>query len=296
MCELKFGTMLQDLGIDHEKDAPLSRHTTMRVGGPARWLVTPRTQEELSAVVRAARDEKLEVNILGGGANLLVSDDGVAGVVVRTAGLTWCRFEDDGVAAGAGVSFPRLVRECTARGLGGLEGLCGIPGTLGGALVMNAGGRHGELAPLVDWVDVLSDDGSVQRQEASKLSFGYRRSSLYGRVVVGGRLKLTPGDAERLLSRYREVLTAKEATQPLSARSAGCLFKNPDGQSAGALIDGCGLKGFQVGGARISEIHANFVVNDGEAKASDILELAAAVRDRVFDRTKIELELEVKVW
>lgn len=296
MCESHFETLLREREIEHERQAPLGRFTTMRVGGPARWLVTPKSQEELSAVVMAARTEGLEVHILGGGANLLVRDEGVDGVVIRTSGMTWCRFEDDGVAGGAGVSFPRLVRESVARGLGGIESLCGIPGTLGGALVMNAGGRFGDLAPHVDWVDTLGDDGAIERLPGTAIAFGYRQSSLAGRVVVGGRLKLSSTDPEPLMSRYREVLTAKEATQPLSARSAGCLFKNPGGQSAGELIDRCGLKGFVVGGARVSEVHANFVVNDGAAKASDVIDLATAVRDRVFDRTKVELELEVKVW
>lgn len=276
-------------------DVPLAPYTTFGVGGPARVLAQPQRVEDLVAAIGYARDEGLPFRVLGGGSNLLIPDEGFDGVVVRTRGLRRRTFFENGVEVEGGASFSLLVKESVDRGLRGIEALCGIPGTVAGALAMNAGGRHGEIEDVVEWVDVL-DDGAVRRLARREIEFRYRDSSLKGRVILSCRLRLEPGDPVTLAARRREVQSAKEATQPLTARTAGCMFRNPPGGSAGRMIDECGLKGARAGGARISPMHANFIVNDGGATAREIESLAELARSRVFDRFGVRLEDEVIRW
>jgi UDP-N-acetylmuramate dehydrogenase len=289
-------TYLAQRGVPARAGASLAPMTTFGLGGTARVVALPERIEQVVDAIHGAQMEGLPVRILGGGSNLVVSDAPFDGVVVRMRRLRARRFFADGVEAEAGVSFPLLVKETVERGLGGIETLCGIPGTMGGILAMNAGGRHGEIKDVVEWVDVLESDGSVRRLGRGEIVFGYRFSSLREKVVLGCRLRLAPGDPSVLARRRREIQEAKEASQPLHERTAGCMFRNPAGGSAGRLIEEAGLKNARRGGARISPVHANFIVNEGNATAHDVLSLAEAARDEVRGRFGVTLEYEVVVW
>ncbi len=281
-----FASFLRERGIPARRDEPMARCTTLKVGGPADFLVEPRGDEELSAVFRAAAECGLPVRLLGGGANLLVRDEGVRGAVVRLANLN----RRDGDRVEAGHSLPRLVRQTLAEGLGGLDGLAGVPGTVGGAIRMNAGGRHGEIGSVVRYVDVMTPAGEFRRVPRSEAGFRYRGNGLDGDVVVAAGLDLRPDPEAR--GRYEAVMAEKRKSQPLDRPSAGCVFKNPPGMHAGRIIDACGLKGTRVGGARVSERHANFIVNEGGAAASDVFRLIDLIREKA----PVPLELEVQVW
>jgi UDP-N-acetylmuramate dehydrogenase len=281
-----FDAFLMERRISVRVDEPLGPYTTMKVGGPADYFVEPRSPEELAAAFRAARECELPVRILGSGANLLIRDEGVRGVVVRLTHLT----RRDGLHVEAGYTFAKLVKETAAEGLSGLECLAGIPAHVGGAIRMNAGGRHGETAAAVAYVDVMTPAGELRRLTKDQVGFRYRGTGLGDAVVVAAGFDLRP--AEGIGERYNDVLRQKKSSQPLGTHNAGCMFKNPPGGQAGRIIDECGLKGLRVGNAHVSEKHANFIENDGGATAADILRLVDQIRARV----PVPLELEVLVW
>ncbi len=281
-----FDTFLTERGIPVRLDEPLGPYTTMKVGGPADYFVEPRSPEDLAATFRAARECDVPVRILGSGANLLVRDEGVRGVVVRFTHLN----RREGLHVEAGYNFAKLVKETAAEGLGGLECLAGIPATVGGAIRMNAGGRHGETATAVKYVDVMTPDGEIRRLTRDQVGFRYRGTNLGAGVVLAAGFELNP--AGGLRERYEEVLALKKSSQPLGTHNAGCMFKNPPGGSAGRIIDECGLKGVRVGNAHVSERHANFIENDGGATATDILKLIELIQSKAPQ----PLELEVLVW
>jgi UDP-N-acetylmuramate dehydrogenase len=281
-----FDTFLTERGIPVRLDEPLGPYTTMKVGGPADYLVEPRSPEDLAATFRAARECDLPVRILGSGANLIVRDEGVRGVVVRFTHLN----RRNGLHVEAGYNFSKLVKETAAEGLGGLECLAGIPAHVGGAIRMNAGGRHGETAASVKYVDIMSPDGELRRLSREQVGFRYRGTALGDAVVLAAGFDLHPADGIR--ERYEEVLSQKKSSQPLGTHNAGCMFKNPPGGSAGRIIDECGLKGLRVGNAHVSERHANFIENDGSATAADILRLVELIQSKA----PVPLELEVWVW
>lgn len=279
-------------------DEPLSRHTTFRIGGPADCYLEVRSREETAALMRLAREQKLPVLFLGWGSNLLALDGGVRGVVARLRGdfekvefLEGCR-----VRSGAGVRIPSLVSLCAERGLSGHEPLVGVPGTVGGALVMNAGTRELEIGILVREVEVL-DEGSLQpkRLSDSGLHFEYRASNLEGRVVLSCVLQLKPGDKVDIIKRVRQYQRKRLQTQPIHTYNVGSTFKNPPGQFVAQLIERAGLKGTACGGARVSPLHANFIENFAKASASDVLELVRRVRAKIKADFGVELELEMKV-
>ena len=292
-----FDAFLRERDVPVRPGHPLASGTTFRIGGPARWLVEPATPDQAAATLRAARECDIPIRLLGGGSNLLVRDAGVDGAVLRLnrlASMTWGT--DGSATVEGGASLPRLVKEATRRGLSGLEGLTGVPGSVAGALVMNAGGRHGEIGPAVRWVDVLDPDGTPRRLSREEAGFRYRDSDLRGRIVLGARLELAAADPSALASRYDEIMRDKKETQPLGRPNAGCIFKNPAGEKAGRLIDECGLKGAREGAARVSRKHANFIVNEGRALADDVLSLIDRVRGDVLARRGVTLELEILVW
>ncbi len=274
--------------------------TWFGVGGGADALVTPQSVDDLRAAIREHDPALGPVRVLGDGANLLVCDDGVDGLVIDTSALASVEWIDTGVHAGAGAGLPKLVTEACRRGLGGLEGLGGVPASLGGAVRMNAGGAFGEIAETIRSVRVVDMQGNEHTLKTSELEFGYRRSNLSGLIVVGAELTLPSADPQALRSRLKEVMAHKKDAQPLAARSAGCVFKNPDvdGErvSAGRLIDKAGLKGERIGGASVSERHGNFVVVEEGATASHVLALIDRVRARVLDESGVELEQELVVW
>jgi len=290
---------LSDLADICQADAPLCEHTWYGLGGPARWLFTPRDEQELSAVVVRCREEGVCWRVLGRGANVLVSDEGFDGAVIKLVGPAWeeVRFDGTCVHAAAGVDFPKLVRMTVEQALLGLENLAGIPGTVGGVIRMNAGGRHGCIGQYVDRVRVMESDGQRGARSAAELGFGYRSSRLDADIVTHATFALEPGDPVAGLAHHREIWTEKAASQPpVAARSAGCIFKNPSGQAAGKLIDEAGLKGQRCGAAEVSTRHGNFIVAHPGATAGDVLHLIGLVKERVRKSTGLELELEIEVW
>lgn len=289
-----------------QRDAPIP--TWFHIGGRADRLARPGSHEDL---VRCLEMDP-ELVVLGEGANLLVDDAGMDRLVVSLQGGAFQRVEYDPsglVRAGAGVALPRLINDCVRRGLSGIESLAGIPATLGGAAVMNAGGAFGELASAVRTVFAVDRAGREHAFGRELIDFGYRRSRLNHLVVTGVELALTLGDAESCRAELRRCMDYKVSTQPLKDKSAGCVFKNPtllddlcdmgvEGQrvSAGMLIDRAGCKGMRVGGASVSEVHANFFVVGPDALARDVVDLMGRVRQRVIDVFGVALDREVVLW
>lgn len=289
-------------------DAPLAPLTTFRVGGPADVLVETVSADELAAVVKVVREAGVSLTVLGGGSNVLVADGGIRGVVVRPRGGEIRLVAPGVVRADAPVTINGLVRWTITRGLGGLEAWAGTPGTVGGAVYGNAhwGGRN--IGDLVDGAALVGRDGCLVCVSAAEMGFAYDQSRLQetGEVLLWATFRLTAGrDPAELRHTARASLAYRKRTQPLAMPSAGCIFRNPDPArdripegmpaSAGALIDRAGLKGRRIGGAVVSGVHANFIVNDGSATAADILRLAARCRETVREHLGVTLELEIVV-
>jgi len=247
--------------------------------------------------VRAAK-ENVPLKVLGAGANVLVRDDGFDGVVVRLDQPEFRSVTRHGneLECGAGVDLMPLTKWCSAEGLSGLEGMAGIPATVGGAVRMNAGGRDHEFSSVVRDVRVLGSDGAIETWSANRLGFAYRYSDLGDRIVLSARLGLAEDDPQRVRRKHDEYFEFKKRSQPLADKSAGCIFKNPNGQSAGALIDRAGLKGLSSGNARVSQRHANFIVAGAGATATDVLRLIDMIRDRVRQLFDTQLEVEIDIW
>jgi UDP-N-acetylmuramate dehydrogenase len=274
---------------------PMSRHTTMKVGGVADLLVIPGDVEGLRRVMVAAHRTGLPVMILGG-SNVVVQDGGIPGVVVKLSRLNQIRSAGDGrMVAEAGVLLPRLARAAARLGLSGLEFAIGIPGTVGGSIVMNAGTREGELAPLIESVMLMRPDGELLTLGREAVRFRYRHSDLPSGCVVSATFALTPAPTTKIESTMTRMLNTRSATQPLHYPSAGCVFRNPPGDSAGRLIEAAGLKGYRLGGAQVSDQHANFIINRGQARAGDVLSLIRHVGRRVEQQFGVTLELEVRI-
>jgi UDP-N-acetylmuramate dehydrogenase len=270
----------------------------LRVGGPAEVLARPRSREQLAELLRLCHRHDLPLTVLGGGFNTLVRDEGIRGVVVRLHALRALRAEAGGaIEAEAGVSHRRIARLCAARALAGLEFAAGIPGTVGGWVVMNAGIAEREMKDVVERVDVLLGAEAAPRALArGELLFAYRRLELpAGAIVVGARFGTRPGDAHAIRAGMQALLDQRRRTQPVDQPSCGSVFKNPPGDWAGRLIEAAGLKGEACGGAEISTRHANFIVNRGGATAADVLRLIERARGEVVQRFGVELELEVQV-
>lgn len=280
------------------KDHPLRLRTSFRIGGPAARFVEPESEEELRAALMSSADRGEPARALGGGRNLLVDDRGVRGLVVAFTRLKGLEFRGTTVLAAAGTSLAALLRQSVVRGLKGLEGLAGVPGTVGGAVRMNAGGALGAIGSSVRWVRGLDRNGESFRFDRDACGFAYRTSNLGGLFVTQVCLDLEAAQGD-VSARVEEVYRRKRASQPLSAASAGCTFKNPDlpgGESAGLLLDRVGLKGMRRGEAEFSVLHANFIVNLGGARCTDVEWLIREGRRRVYDRYGVDLALEVEVW
>ncbi len=289
------GRLLRDEGLD--------RHTTCRIGGPADVMCLPATRLELLDVVTAAHVREIPWLVVGNGSNILFSDEGFRGLVIKIRGaapaegtLWHLEREDERIRAGAGVSLPRLARSAAAAGLGGLEFCTGIPGVVGGSIRGNAGAHGSDLGAVLESIEMIKPPGEIVTVRASEAGFSYRESGIDPECIVTGAVfRLTPDEPENVYERIRDFTEYRKRTQPSSDQSAGCMFKNPEGDRAGRLIDAAGCKGLQVGGSRVSDIHGNFVINQGGATASDALRLIDLVRERVFERTGVALELEVRV-
>lgn len=286
-------------------DAPLAPLTTFKVGGRADWLVTLRSAAEIKQAVAIAREHGVPVTVIGGGSNLLVSDEGVRGLVVRVHGGEVRQLDASTVRADAGVTINGLVRWTIGRGIAGIEAWAGTPGTVGGAIYGNAHFQGRLISELIQNVVLLARDDETQVVPATEMAFGYDYSRLHhtGEIVLAADLKVTRGDADRLREIARESLAFRKRTQPLEKASAGCIFQNPDPgrdpvpdgipPSAGALVDRAGLKGAAEGGAHVSARHANFIVNDGRATADDIARLIERCRSEVRRQFGIELRDEI---
>jgi UDP-N-acetylmuramate dehydrogenase len=279
-------------------DEPLSRHTTMGVGGPADAFAAPESTENMRAIVAAAVELDLPVKTIGAGSNLLVSDEGYRGLVI-TSRFAFRSFRADGerVVAGSGVTLGQLIQQCRKHGLSGLEALTGIPGTLGGALYMNASAYGTEISEFVQSVHVLSTtDLSAGNVTAGSLAFGYRSSAFVEESLIeSAELILRKDNPAAISDRVEDYLERRRSTQPIWDKSAGCIFKNPEGRSAGRMIDEAGLKGTSVGRAMVSDIHGNFIINNGGATFSDVRNLIDIVQERVRDVFDTELALEVEI-
>jgi UDP-N-acetylenolpyruvoylglucosamine reductase len=284
-----------------QRDFPLARLTTVRTGGDADWFARPGSEAELVAVLRWAEEEGLEVGTLGSGSNLLVADDGFHGLAIKLDGeLASIERDGDRVLCGGGARLPSAAAKTAGWGLSGLEFGINIPGTAGGAVRMNANAYGGQLAEVLDWVEVATATGSECRSP-EQLEFAYRRSNLRpGEVVARVCFQLRPGDPKRIREALAGMRERRREAQPSGIKTFGSTFKNPDdegaeGRSAGQLLEAAGCRGLRHGGARFSEKHANFVENEGEATTADVLELMAEGRRRVHDRFGVELEPEVQL-
>lgn len=280
------------------KNEPLKKHTSFRVGGTAQWLLVPRDEEELASSLIFAQEHKLPITILGAGTNVLALDKGFSGLVVKLAGgMNQLKFEGNTVEAGAGILLSKLLSAAVARGLSGLEFLAGIPGTLGGALVMNAGAWGFGIGSRVVSVKVIDRLGKSQLLQKKDLKFGYRRSILQqgNFIVMSAVIKLRKGNRRVIKNKIKEYLEIRRSSQPLGIPNAGSVFKNPPGKFAGKLIEEAGLKGARVGDAQVSTKHANFIVNLGEATSHDIIRLITRIQKLVKERFKINLEPEIKI-
>ncbi len=277
--------------IDH----PLSRLTTFRIGGPASAVFIPESEAEIETAFELSRNHAMPMKIIGRGSNILASDDGFPGIVMLIVrrGIKGIRENVCEVEVDAGVSMSRLIRWSLERGLGGLEGMAGIPGTIGGAVHNNAGSRGTEISDLLLGMRIY-DGEKWSWKGREEISFDYRRSDIGG-LIYKVKLQLHKKDRQTLERLYEENMMWRKKSQPLNMFSAGCVFKNGEGYSAGELIERCGCKGWRVGDAVVSEKHANFIINVGRARAWQVFELMEAVRSRVFEETGVELEREIEL-
>lgn len=280
-----------------ERDVPLAPMTSWRVGGPADWLFEPEDADDL-ALFLASIPQDLPRMVLGLGSNVLIRDGGVEGVVIHLTGTLnqRLRLDDERVELGAGLACAQAARFCAAEGLTGSEFLAGIPGTVGGALAMNAGAWGGEIWPLVEWVETIDCRGMRLLRTPADYRIGYRSvSGCEGEFFVRAVLRLTPGDPSAARERIQDLLRERAEKQPLGLPSCGSVFRNPEGAHAAALIEQAGLKGLQRGGAEVSRKHANFITHDGTATAADIEWLIGEVQARVEARFGIRLVPEVRI-
>ena len=277
---------------------PMKNHTTFRIGGPADALALPKTPEEVAEVVRFCHEHAQPYYVLGNGSNLLVSDEGYRGIVLQLyRNFNDIQVNGEMITVQSGAMLAAVARTAYQNGLTGLEFASGIPGTIGGAVVMNAGAYGGEMKHVLREVTVLTKEGEVLAIPAKALELGYRTSVIpkNGWIVLGAVLQLKKGDPEQILARMEELKEQRITKQPLDLPSAGSTFKRPEGYFAGKLIMDAGLRGFTVGGAQVSEKHCGFVVNRGNATAADVWKLICEVKRRVKERTGVELEPEVKL-
>ncbi len=284
-----------------ERDYPLSRLTTVRTGGRGDFFARPGTESGLVEILSWAEREGLAVGVVGSGSNLLIADDGFRGLVLKLdAELAAIERDGDRLHCGGGARLPSAAAKAAGWGLSGLEFGINIPGTVGGAVKMNANAYGGELAKVLEWVDICTAHGT-ERREPGELDFRYRRSNLApGEVVAGARFALEPGDPEAIKATMAAMRGRRREAQPSGIKTFGSTFKNPDderagGRTAGQLLEAAGCRGLRQGGARFSEKHANFVENEGEATTADVLGLMAEGRRRVHERFEVELEPEVQV-
>lgn len=295
LCEALTGTVRGEL----RQNEPLAVHSSFKIGGPADIFFVPEDEADLAQALRLCRQTGVPVWPMGAGSNLLVSDSGVRGLVVRIwKPLGQVCFDGERVRVGAGAPLPKLAKMAADRGLTGIEWAGGIPGTVGGGVVMNAGAHGGDMSQVVTRVWLLAADGSLHEKAADQMGFAYRHSLLAAErewIVASAELCLASADRVSILKRMKEFAGRRKRTQPLGLPSSGSIFKNPPGGHAGHLIEQAGLKGARVGGVLVSPVHANFIINAGNATGADALALIRLIRERVADQFGVQLELEVEL-
>ena len=283
--------------LELRREEPMDRHTSFRIGGPAALMALPKSETQAAAAVQTAAGLGVKPFYMGNGSDLLVSDAGYNGFVVKSCGgLTDLNADGTAITAGAGVLLSRIASFALERGLTGFEFAHGIPGSLGGAITMNAGAYGGELVDVLTEVCFLDESGRQQTLPAADCDLRYRHSCFSDgkRLILGGTIALSSGDPHVIRARMEELAEKRRSKQPLELPSGGSTFKRPEGHFAAALIEQCGLKGLQVGGAQVSEKHAGFVVNVGGATCADVIALTEQIKKRVLEQTGVKLELEIQ--
>jgi len=288
----------KDLNLGIKPNQLLKDLTTFRIGGKAKVFACPKNEEALRKLVISARKDKLPVFILGAGSNILAADSGLKGLVIRldSPAFTALVFNGNLARAGGGLMLARLIQEARRRSLSGVERLAGIPGTVAGAVVMNAGAWGRSIADSVKEVRVMDYNGKIKIIRKNNAGFVYRSSKLAKYIVLDAVLRLVKKDKRKITGAVKKILAQRHQSQDNTLPNAGCIFKNPAKDSAGRLIDACGLKGRRSGGAVISQIHANFILNSRNAKSRDVLRLMELVKRSVRDKFKVVLEPEIKLW
>ena len=279
------------------KEEPMAKHTTFRIGGPAEVYAFP-NQEQLPALLEAAKKENAEVTVIGNGSNLLVGDKGIRGLVIEIgSGMNDIRVEGTKIVAGAGALLSKVANEAAAAGLGGMEFAAGIPGSIGGAVTMNAGAYGGEMKDILESVKVIDPEGMMHTLSVEELDLSYRHSCIMekGGIVVEATIKLEKKPEEEIRAQMADLRNRRVEKQPLEYPSAGSTFKRPEGYFAGKLIMDAGLRGYTVGGAQVSEKHCGFVINHANATAADVRQLMQDVKEKVKEQFGVELEPEVKM-
>ena len=295
MIKKEIQALLSEINGIVRFDEPMRLYTSFRIGGPADAYVEPADVESLQQLMTGACAEKIPVFVMGG-TNLLVRDGGIEGIVVRLVKLNRIEEQENGLLyAEGGVLMPRLLKVAMQRGLSGLEFAAGIPGTVAGCVVMNAGTRFGEMKEVVRKIRLVTITGAILDVSGEKAGYGYRRSRLPEGIVVGAWLGMKPGTKAKIESSVKESLHRRKATQPIEMPNAGCVFKNPHSDSAGRVIEAAGLKGARIGDAQVSTKHANFIVNRGHATAEDAQALIGLVGKTVVEKFGVTLELEVQI-
>jgi UDP-N-acetylmuramate dehydrogenase len=281
-----------------ETDYPLAKRTWYGLGGEADYFIRPKTVKQLKDVVRRCSKNNIRIYVMGFGSNLLISDEGLHAAVIKLEAEQFSQIEFDGeiVTAWAGAELSKLVLTCVEKGLSGIEALTGIPGSVGGAIKMNAGGNFGDFGSTVESVTLMDSEGNIFEKSKPELVFDYRRTNITAKFILSARIKLNESDSEQIMRTVKEIWIYKKNNQPLNTKNSGCIFKNPQGGSAGALIDRAGLKGHKIGGAVVSEKHANFIIAEEGCKSSDVMKLIEDIRQKIKEQFDIELELEVEIW
>jgi len=281
-----------------ETGYPLANHTWYGLGGPADYFIRPRSVKQLKEVVRRCNENKIPIYVIGFGSNLLIGDEGLRAAVItlQAEQFKQTQFEGELVNAWAGADLSNLVLSCVQKGLSGIEALIGIPGSIGGAVKMNAGGNFGDIGAAVEAVTLMDNQANIFEKSKPELMFDYRRSNINAKFILNARLKLTEGDPDQIMKTVKEIWIYKKNNQPLNSKNSGCIFKNPRGLSAGVLIDRAGLKGLQIGGAVVSEKHANFIIAEKDCKSRDVIRLIDAIKQRVKEQFDTDLETEIEIW
>ena len=287
--------MMEEIKILEQE--PMQKHTTFRVGGAAKYFAMPKNTEEIQALIAYCREQKLSYYVLGNGSNVLFTDDGYDGMIIQIgSAMSTIQVAGNSMYVQAGAILAKTAKLAYEEGLTGMEFAAGIPGSVGGAVVMNAGAYGGEMKDIVAYVDVLSTDGALRRYTGAEMEFGYRHSIIDAdKLVVGVGLTLNKGDKTAILDRMNELAEARRSKQPLEYPSAGSTFKRPEGYFAAKLIDDSGLRGYRVGGAMVSDKHCGFVVNVDHASSADVLAVMKHVEEVVKEKYNVTLEPEVRV-